>query len=150
MRVIRKAGFAIALVGLLALGACGGGSGGSNPQSAINSSASAFDEIINFYIVSCINFPCNCPGGGTIEAPATGQLLLVNCKASNGQSFSGTVTFDGDSITFNFQEFGSQCDGISGTVTGITAETCSGMVSGTCADEFVTCQMSTNCETCTI
>ncbi len=146
MRAIRIAMIVAVLFGIAA---CGGG-GGDPAQGAINDSAKAFDEIITHYILNCIDFPCNCPGGGTIDA-VNGDLQLVNCSTSGGETFNGTVTFNtGDSITFNFTEFGDDCDNVSGTITGIQTEACSGTVSGTCADEFVTCSMSTDCETCNI
>lgn len=151
MKNIKVVFVVIAFCCLAGIASCGSGGGTSGPQGAVNAAASAFYELVNYYIDSCINFPCNCPGGGTIEAPATGELTLVNCQSSNGQAFNGDVTFNNDdSITFNFEEFGDQCSGVGGTVSGILMETCSGTVSGTCADEYVTCQMSTNCETCTI
>lgn len=147
MSMMKRAVLVVAVLGMAMLGSCG--SGTSTPQGSINSSASAFDEIFNYYVDSCIDFPCNCPGGGTIEAADNG-LVLANCKASNGMIFSGTVVFnDGDSITFNFSQFGD-CDDVSATITGIESGSCNGTVYGTCADEAVICSMDTTCETCSI
>ena len=141
----------IRLLGLVCaavlVASCGGGST-SAEQSAINNSASALSDVLNYVFENCFAFPCDCPGGGTIDFDGT-TYTATNCQSSDGDSFTGTVDVDGDSVTFAFSVFG-ECTAISGTVTGIDEDNCSGTITGACADASVTCSMSSNCEECNI
>jgi len=141
------AGIICAIASVAVIASCG--SSTSPAQSAINSSASALADIMDFVFDNCDDFPCDCPGGGTIDFD--GDTYTANgCQSDNGESFTGTVTLnDDDSITVNFPVFG-QCTAVSGTVSGIPEDNCSGTLTGACADSSVTCSMSTDCEKCNI
>jgi len=140
------AGIVCAIAGVAVIASCGGST--SAEQAAINSSASALSDILNFVFDNCVDFPCACPGGGTIDFDGA-TYTATNCQAANGESFTGTVGVDGDSVTFNFSVFG-ECTAVSGTVTGIDEDNCSGTITGACADTSVTCSMSSDCEKCNI
>jgi len=133
------------LLSVFAVVSCGG-SGSASPQSSLNTSASAFGDLVDYYLASCIDFPCNCPGGGTIDADG-GDLTLTNCSIS-GETFTGSFSFGtGDTLSMSFSEFG-ECSNITGSVTGAQSGTCSGSASGTCGGEFVSCTFSSDCESC--
>jgi hypothetical protein len=128
------------------IASCGGST--SPEQSAINSSAADLDDILNYIWDTCVAFPCDCPGGGSVDYDGI-TYTATNCQSSNGESFTGTVEVDGDSVTFNFAVFG-ECTAVSGTVTGIAEDDCSGTITGACAAASVTCSMTSDCEKCNI
>lgn len=140
------AGIVCAIAGFAIIASCGGGT--SAEQSAINSSASALGDILDYVFDNCVDFPCACPGGGTIDYDGA-TYTAASCAASNGETFTGTLTDNGDSVTANFAVFG-ECTAVSGTITGIDEDNCSGTLTGACADTSVTCSMSSDCEKCNI
>jgi hypothetical protein len=83
------AGLICAIASVALIASCGGGT--SAAQSAINSSASALSDIIDYMFNTCVDFPCACPGGGTVDYDGT-TITADGCKASNGETFTGTLT----------------------------------------------------------
>jgi hypothetical protein len=142
----KVAGFICVIAGVALIASCGGGT--SAAQSAINSSVAALSDILDYVFNTCVDFPCACPGGGTVDWDGT-TVTANGCKASNGETFTGTLADNGDSATVNFSVFG-ECTAVSGTVSGVQEDSCSGTITGACADESITCSMSSNCENCNI
>lgn len=162
MERAKMMGVVIVLCGAIALvvscGGDGGGGGGGTAQDAINTSATAFGEILDDILDHPENctvkamLECSCPGGGTVDWNTDTNVLTFNaCRDSGGLTYTGTIQSDAtvSSITADMDQFG-QCTNVTGTVDGVDAGNCSGSLSGTCAGQAITCTMSADCETCTI
>lgn len=152
-----------ALIGMVAVTSCGSssGGGGSTAQQAINSGISAFDGLANnvfnnFDQVCTAKAEWDCSAacsntGGVLDLDDTTDTATMNNCQSSGLTFTGTLTGDDDSSTLDMSQFG-ECTNVEGTITdtGTTTENCTGTITATCAGQNVTCEMSTDCDTCTI
>lgn len=154
----------VVLFAALALAACGGGGGGggaSTAQQAINNAIAAFQAIqdkvdADFDNVCTAKTVYDCSAacsnsGATLDLDDVTQTATMNNCQDSGLTFTGTLTGSTSSFALNMQTFG-ECTNVHGSVvdSGVTVENCSGTVTATCLGENVTCEMDSNCDTCTV
>lgn len=160
---MKKLGLVIALVGMLAIASCGGSSGTpTTTQGMINSSLTAFGDLVDAAFTLADQGGCTAKAtwdcsaacsnaGGVLDLDdAALTATLVGCQ-QDGLSFSGTVQAQGDDAVINLTAAGS-CTSFDGTLTdtGDTTPNCSGTFNFVCNGETGTCNISTDCNSCTI
>jgi len=150
---------------VVALAACGGsdGGGGSTTQQMINNSVAAFNDLVN--ATDALLDGGQCPAkatwdcsavcsnaGGTLDVDDVTQIATIaNCQ-QDGMTFSGTVTaLNEDDVDVDLTQAG-ECTTFDGTLTdtGFDTPNCSGIMNFKCNGATGTCNMSTDCRSCTI
>jgi len=149
---------------IVTLAACGGG-GSLQPsaaQEAVDNSLVGFVALQaalgeTFQGGGCtpkVIQECPCPSSGVADIDdTTFDSTLASCTTSDALVYTGTITpMDDTDTEYDMLQFG-ECTNLTGTLTDTGTggdSNCTGTLSATCAGEYVSCSISTDCTSCTI